>query len=247
MSSRFEGKIALVTGGGSGIGEAIAKRLARDGATVIVADITDGRDRVVSEIGGGAVARPLDVTDAASIAALEQWVAAEYGGLDILANNAGVGGPIADMHEYPLEELDKVFAVNARGMFLVLQAGLRLMLESGGGAIVNTASIGGFRATRRVSGYIATKGADVMMTRSAALEYATRGIRVNAVGPGTTDSPALVTSPPEMRAALEAEVPQGRLARPEDIANVVAFLADDAETSHVTGQVWLVDGGRSAG
>lgn len=243
---RFDGKIALVTGGGSGIGEAIARRLSSDGATVIVADISGRREEVAASL-ANAVPRHLDVSDESSVTALEEWITAEYGGLDILANNAGMGVNEGLTHETSVETFDQVMAVNARGMFLVLKAGIRLMLASGGGAIVNTASIGGFRATPGSVAYITSKGADVMLTRTAALEYAQQNIRINAVGPGTIQTPILDTVPQELIDMLKAQVPQGRLGRPEEVANVVAFLADDNETSHVTGQVWLIDGGRSAG
>jgi NAD(P)-dependent dehydrogenase (short-subunit alcohol dehydrogenase family) len=246
-SARFTGKVALVTGAASGIGEAIARRLHADGATVIIADVSEARGEIAESLGERAIARRLNVADEADVRATEEWIMAEYGKLNILANNAGIGGAQALTHEYPVGEFDKVMAVNVRGQFLVLQAGLRLMLANGGGAIVNTASVGGFRATPTSIAYIASKGADVMLTRTAALEYAQKGIRVNAVGPGTIATPILSNSPQSFVEMLESQVPQGRLGRAEEVANVVAFLADDDQASHVTGQVWLVDGGRSAG
>ncbi|MET7841371.1 SDR family NAD(P)-dependent oxidoreductase [Streptomyces sp. NPDC005356] len=244
---RFDGKIALVTGAGSGIGRAIAARLARDGARVIVTDVTGQEDSVAKELGELATARRLDVADETSVAALEDWIAAEFGGLDILANNAGISGPNALTHEYPLDSFDKVVSVNIRGAYMVLQAALRLMLNSGGGAVVNSASIGGFRATPSASAYITSKGAMVMMTRVAALEYVQKGIRVNAIAPGTTHTAILDDASPELMAMLEGRIPQGRLGTPEEVANVAAFLADDREAGHVTGQIWTIDGGRSAG
>lgn len=247
MTSQFEGKIALVTGGGSGLGEAIATTLASGGATVIVADISGKQDAVAAAIGAPAVSRRLDVSSQESVLELETWIMGTYGGLDVLANNAGIGGPQALTHEYPIDAFDAVMAVNIRGAYMVLQAGLRLMLASGGGAVVNTASIGGFRATPNSSAYITSKGASVMMTRTAALEYARQGIRVNAVAPGVTRTPILDGSDPEILRMLESQVPQGRLGAPSDVANVVAFLADDALAPHITGQIWTVDGGRSAG
>ncbi|SNQ49846.1 Uncharacterized oxidoreductase YxbG [Frankia canadensis] len=244
---RFDGKTALVTGAGSGIGRAIAARLAADGARVILTDVSGAQDAAAREIGGLALARRLDVADQANVADLERWIGSEFGGLDILANNAGIGGPNLPIHEYPVDAFDRVVAVNIRGAYLVLQAGLRLMLASGGGAVVNTASIGGFRATATASAYITSKGAMVMMTRVAALEYAQRNIRVNAVAPGTTRTAILDEATPDLMRMLEGRIPQGRLGTPEEIANVAAFLADDSQASHVTGQIWVVDGGRSAG
>ncbi|MEU9058945.1 SDR family oxidoreductase [Streptomyces sp. NPDC048430] len=244
---RFENKIALVTGAGSGIGRAIATRLVADGARVIVTDVSGRQDELATELGDRATARHLDVADEADVRATEDWIRTEFGGLDLLANNAGIGGATQPLHEYPVQTFDKVLAINVRGAYLVLQAGVRLMLEGGGGAVVNTASIGGFRATPLNSAYIVSKGASVMMTRVAALEYATQDIRVNAVAPGVTHTPILDNAPADQREMLAGQVPQGRLGTPQEIANVAAFLLDDAEAGHVTGQIWVIDGGRSAG
>lgn len=162
-----------------------------------------------------------------------------------MANNAGINGPALLSHEYPIDEWDKVMAVNLRGSFMVQQVGLRLMLEHGG-AIVNTASIGGVYATPTAAAYIASKGGVVMMTKTAALEYATKGIRVNAIGPGIIRTPWIERLDTEMVDELAAQIPQGRIGESTEAANVAAFLLSD-EASHVTGQVWLIDGGRSAG
>lgn len=245
MAGRLDGKIALVTGGGSGLGESIARKFAAEGATVVVADLSGRQEEVAESIGERAVARELDVADAASVAATEEWLRETYGRLDVLANNAGINGPAMLTHEYPLEEFDRVLGVNLRGAFMVQQAGLRLMLDQGG-AIVNTASIGGLYATPTASAYITSKGGVVMMTKTAALEYATKGIRVNAVAPGIIRTPWIDRLDAELVDQLAAQVPQGRIGESDEAANVAAFLASD-EASHVTGQVWLVDGGRSAG
>jgi NAD(P)-dependent dehydrogenase (short-subunit alcohol dehydrogenase family) len=245
MPLRLENKVAVVTGGGSGLGEDIAHKFAAEGATVVVADLSGKQDDVAAAIGGSAVGRHVDVADDASVAEFEAWLRETYGRIDVLANNAGINGVSAASHEYPMDSFDKVMSVNVRGTYMIQQVGLRLMLEKGG-SIVNTASIGGLYATPMASAYITSKGAVVMMTKTAALEYATKGIRVNAVAPGIIRTPWLDNLDPALIDVLAAQVPQGRIGESMEAANVVAFLASD-EASHVTGQVWLVDGGRSAG
>jgi NAD(P)-dependent dehydrogenase (short-subunit alcohol dehydrogenase family) len=244
---RFTGKIALVTGSASGIGKAITERLLRDGATVIAADIVAMDQKLIGGSGPLLVPYKLDVTNSDEILKLEHWVREKYKGLDILFNNAGIGGVSISTHEYPIEQFDKVHSVNVRGPFLMLQSAIRLMLESGGGSIVNTASLGGFRASPNSSAYIISKGAMVMMTRAASLEYAQKGIRINAIGPGVVETPIIHGAGEEFVAMLKSQVPQGRIGTPTEVANVATFLADDAECSHITGQIWVIDGGRSAG
>lgn len=245
MSTRFEGKVAVVTGAGSGLGEAIAKKLAAEGATVVVADISGTQDDVAASLGNDSVGYELDVADEAAVDAFEAWLRERYGRVDALFNNAGVNGVAELSGDYPMDSFDKVMSVNVRGAFMVQRLGLRLMLE-GGGAIVNTASIGGLFATPTAAAYITSKGAVVMMTKTAALEYAQKGIRVNAVAPGIIRTPWLAGLEEDLIDQLAQQVPQGRVGTAEEAANVAVFLASD-EASHVTGQVMLVDGGRSAG
>lgn len=245
MSTRFEGKIAVVTGGGSGLGESIAKKVASEGATVVVADVSGRQDEVAAALGNDSVGYELDVSDEAAVDAFEAWLRDKYGKVDAVFNNAGINGVAELSHAYPMESFDKVMAVNVRGAYMVQRMGLRLMLEDGG-AIVNTASIGGLFATPTASAYITSKGAVVMMTKTAALEYAQKGIRVNAVAPGIIRTPWLAGLDEELIDTLAQQVPQGRVGTAEEAANVAVFLASD-EATHVTGQVMLVDGGRSAG
>ncbi|MBS9376459.1 SDR family NAD(P)-dependent oxidoreductase [Rhodococcus sp. B50] len=246
MANRLMGKTAIVTGAGSGIGRAIALRFAAEGATVLASDVTEGVEAIARE---SELIFPFrcDVSSDSDVAALEAEAQSRFGGLDILVNNAGIGGASdTPLHEYPIEVFDKVHSVNLRGAFLVLQAGLRLMLASGGGSVVNTASTGGFRATPGSSGYIISKGGMVMMTRQAGYEYAARGIRVNAIAPGTIRTPILDSAPDEVVARLESRSPEGRLGTADEVANLALFLASD-EATHIIGQCYVIDGGRTAG
>ncbi|UGQ11200.1 SDR family oxidoreductase [Yinghuangia sp. ASG 101] len=244
---RLEGKTALVTGAGSGIGRAITLRFAREGARVVAADVTGAQEEVAAEAGGVVHPYSCDVADEESVRGLIEFCRQRFGRLEVLANNAGISGGRARIHEMPMAEFDRVMAVNVRGSYVVLRHALPLLLLAEGGAsVVNTASIGGFRATPESSPYIVSKGAQIMMTRVAALEYVKDGIRVNAVCPGTTKTAILDGSPPELLEMLSGRIPMGRLGTPEEIANLALFLASD-EASYITGQCWIADGGRSAG
>lgn len=235
-----------MTGAGSGIGEAIARTFVAQGARVVLADVSGAVDTLAAELGESTSALHLDVSDDAAVDALADVLRERLGGLDVLANNAGINGPAARSHEYPMDAFDRVWQVNVRGAFRIQQVALTLMLEAGGGSIVTTASIGGQLATPGAAGYITGKGAAVMMMKTAALEYAADGIRVNAIGPGITRTPWIDKLDPELVETLAAQVPQGRIGEPQEMANVAAFLASD-EASHVSGQLWLIDGARSAG
>jgi NAD(P)-dependent dehydrogenase (short-subunit alcohol dehydrogenase family) len=243
---RIENKIALVTGAGSGIGRAISERFVDEGAHVIAVDVNGSEDDLASEKPGRITSYRCDVSIPEQIESLFDSVAKTFPRLDILCNNAGIGTAGVRVHEMELKDWDDIMAVNLRGFFLVLKHSLKLMLSQGGGAVINTASLGGFRATPGSSPYIASKGAQVMLTRTAALEYATDNIRINAVCPGIVETPSVQNLTPKMRSFLESQIPQRRVCKPEEVASLALFLASE-EASHITGQCYIIDGGRSAG
>lgn len=243
---RLESKVTIITGAGSGLGRAMALRFAQEGARVLALDINGNEEKVAAEAQGEVLPFHCDVSREQDILAAVSECRRRYGRLDVLCNNAGIGGPRKRIHEYSMEEWDQVMNVNVRGAFAVLKHCLPLMMESGGGAVVNSASIGAFRATPGSSAYITSKGAMMMLTRVAALEYVKDNIRINAVCPGTIATPILDGIPSEFMDMLVARVPQGRLGLPEEVAALALFLASD-EASHITGQGYIIDGGRSAG
>jgi 2-keto-3-deoxy-L-fuconate dehydrogenase len=230
----FHGKRALVTGAGSGIGAAVARRLAAGGAEVIVADLSP--DAVADELGAQAVV--LDVRD-------EEQVATAMADLDVLVNVAGIGST-TNAPETTLDVWENVFAVNARGTFLCCKHAIPGMAGRGGGSIVNIASVAGLVGLRNRAAYCASKGAVISLTRALAVDHVADGIRVNAVAPGTVDSPwvrRLVEDVGESLDALRARQPMGRLGTPEEIADAVAYLA---AAEFVTGSVMVIDGGLTA-
>jgi 2-keto-3-deoxy-L-fuconate dehydrogenase len=230
----FEGKRALVTGAGSGIGAAVARRLAAAGAEVIVADLSP--HAVADELDAQAVV--LDVRE-------EAQVAPAMGELDVLVNVAGIGST-TNAPETTLEVWENVFAVNARGTFLCCKHAIPGMVARGGGSIVNIASVAGLVGLRNRAAYCASKGAVISLTRALAVDHVAYGIRVNAVAPGTVDSPwvrRLVEDAGESLEALRARQPLGRLGTPQEIADAVAYLA---AAEFVTGSVLVIDGGLTA-
>lgn len=249
MQISFTGKTALVTGAGSGIGEAIALDLAQAGATVIVADIDLEKARAVAarivDAGGQAQAGGGDVADPEAVQTLVAEAVAVGGGLDLLVNNAGIGGPLVPLGEYPLDGWRQVIGVNLDGVFYGMRYAIPEMLKRGGGAIVNMASILGSVGYANAGAYVAAKHALLGLTKTAALEYAAKGIRVNAVGPGFIETPLLANLPTEAKQALAASHPIGRIGRPEEVSALTLFLLSD-KASFINGSYHLVDGGYCA-
>jgi NAD(P)-dependent dehydrogenase (short-subunit alcohol dehydrogenase family) len=248
MTQQFAGKSAFVTGGGSGIGRASALALAAEGALVTVAGRTAATLKetvgLIEDADGSARYVIADVTDEAQIQRAVQAAAAETGRLDIALNNAGYDGEYQLTKDYSTDMLDRMIALNVRGMFLSMKYELRHMTAQGAGVIVNMASGAGLVGVPGFSGYTATKAAEIAMTKSSALEAAAQGIRINAVCPGLVDTPMIADLDEDVRASLSASHPLGRIARPEEIADAVVFLASD-KSSFITGIALTVDGGYS--
>jgi NAD(P)-dependent dehydrogenase (short-subunit alcohol dehydrogenase family) len=241
---KLEGKVAVVTGAGSGIGRATARLFAAEGAQVVLADISGGQDEVAASIGVAAVPVHADVTVSADVARLVATAEERFGGLHVLANNAGAGQPRMPLAEVDEDLFDRVVALNLRSVFLGMRHGIPAMLRSGGGSIVNTASVAGLVGWKDQAAYSAAKGGVVQMTKSAALDYATRGIRINALCPGMTWTGLAGggdegSTPP---AELVPPQPMKRWGMPAELAAAALFLASD-DSSFVTGAAIPVDGG----
>ena len=244
-SSCLRGKVAVVTGAGQGIGEAIARSFHAAGAQVVLGDISGLQDAVAADLGHGAASARVDVSDDAAVAALIERAVATFGGLDVLCNNAGIDGSFAATADYSPDEFDRILAVNLRGVFLGQRHAIPQMLKRGGGSIINVASIAGMVAFPMMPAYCASKAAVLGLTRCTAAEYARSGIRCNAICPGGIRTPMfdeVANTRPELLEATESMTPLGHMGVAGDIASTATFLAVEG-SRFVTGIAIPVDGG----
>lgn len=260
MAGRLDGKVAVITGGASGMGRSMAELFTAEGAQVVLGDISDKRDAVADEINAAAkaagdnrvraVAVRCDVSNEDDVKAMIATAEREFGKLDILCNNAGFGGPMAPLADQTAETWDRVHSTNIKGSFLCMKYAIHSMLKSGGGAIVNTGSASAVVGWKHHSVYGAAKAGVHQMTKAAALDYSDRNIRVNAIAPGTmwtglVEASQTHAEPPADYPRL-AGIPMGRWGLARDIANAALYLASD-EAAYVTGVILPVDGGYSIG
>jgi len=249
MAGTLIGKVTLVTGASSGIGRAAALALAREGAKVVAADVTveGGNETVqlIKKTGGEAIFVTTNVAKAADVEALVNAAVSTYGRLDCAYNNAGISGKSQSIVDTTEENWDRIIAINLTGVWLCMKYEIPVMLKNGGGAIVNTASDAGLIGVKRTGAYVASKHGVVGLTKTAALEYAKCGVRVNAVCPGPIETPMLMKGAdrfPQMIPKMVKAQPNGRLGKPEEIAEAAVWLCSDA-ASFVTGLAMPVDGG----
>ncbi len=257
MAERFSGKVIAITGGAGGIGRATAVRFATEGANVAIIDLPDSpldeTVKAVSDAGGTAHAIGADVTQAADVERYVSDTARRFGGIDYFFNNAGIEGFVGSLVEYPEEMFDRLLAVNVKGVWLGMKYVGPAIRERGGGAIVNTASVAGLRATPNLIAYGASKHAVIGMTNSAAVEFARDQVRVNAICPSPIETRMMrsierginADMPEAVKQQMAARIPLGRYGEPEEIAAVVAFLCSD-DASFITGGIYTIDGGSTA-
>lgn len=243
---RLEGKVAIITGAGSGIGWAAATRFAEEGARVVCADISGQEHDIAGRLGDVAVSVRVDVTNADDVQRMVATAVERFGQVDVLLNNAGFGGPHVALADTDEELFDKILAINLKGVFLGMKFAIPAMLDGGGGAIVNTASASGLVGWKGLSCYAAAKAAVVQMTKSAALDYAKTNVRINAICPGMTYTGLAGAKPDdEVPPGGYLPTPMARWGEPAELAAAALFLASD-EASFVTGAALAVDGGYSA-
>ncbi len=248
---RLGGKRAIVTGAGSGIGRAIAIRLASEGARVILADLDEeAAEEVAEEIDGETLVHRADVTKTADVETLVARAVSEWGGLDVMVNNAGVG-VAANIVDATEEDYERMMDVCVRGTFLGMKHAVPAIRDSGGGSVINMSSVAALIGISNRAIYCAAKGAILSMTRAAAVDHVGDGVRVNCIAPGTVETPWIerITSgyddPEEARKTMQARQPHGRFVQPEEIAAMAAYLASD-ESASVIGACMIVDGGVTA-
>ena len=252
---RLDGKVAIITGGAGGIGKAAGKRFVEEGADVLLVDLDENAlAQACAEIGSNQVSYFVaDVTKAEDNQAMVQCATERYGGVDALLANAGIEGDVASILDYDEARFDQVMAVNVKGPFLGLKAAVPALAARGGGSVIITSSVAGVRGAPGVAPYVTSKHAVIGMMKSAALEFAGQNIRVNTVNPSPVDTRMMRSleegmapgAAEEAKARMEANIPLGRYAEPEDIANIMLFLASD-DAKFVSGSVYLADGGSMA-
>ena len=245
---RLEGKVAVVTGAARGIGAACARRFAAEGAAVVIGDILEEQGEAtaqsIREAGGTAAFVAGDTGDGPQARALIEETVSRHGRIDVLVNNAGIF-TIADFLDVTEEDFDRVLRVNLRGYFLVGQAAARVMADAGSGSIINMSSVNAVMAIESIAAYVVSKGGVNQLTSVMALALAPKGIRVNAIGPGTilTEMAGAMMTDEAARRRILSRTPMGRVGQPEEVAGIAVFLASD-DSSYVTGQVIYADGGR---
>lgn len=248
VSSRLQGRVAIVTGGASGFGAGIVRRFVEEGATVVIADRNfEAAKTLAQELGHTAWAHDVDVSIDESVASMAEATIADHGQIDILVNNAGIGHAPCGLEEVGEDDFDRLFAVNAKSVYLTARHIVPAMKAAGTGAILNVASTGGVSPRPNLTWYNASKGWMITATKAMAVELAPNGVRVNAINPVAGDTPLLATfmgeDTPEVRARFLSTIPIGRFSTPADMGAAAAFLCSD-DASMITGVAMEVDGGR---
>lgn len=241
----FNGKVAVITGGASGIGLATARKLLSEGAKVVLVDWNENVSEIAKTLNNDALGIRCDVSSDTDVQKCVNDIIEKFGHIDFLVANAGIGGGPNKAHEVSVDEWNKVIGVNQTGIFLMNKYVISEMLKNGGGAIVNTSSMYGLVGTTMSFAYSASKGAINQMTRSLALTYARDNIRVNAVAPGYVDTPILAEVPKDMKDAMANQLPVGRLGKDTEIANLICYLLSD-DATFITGAIVPIDGGFTA-